>query len=428
MLTLAMAETGQLYPTYDRLKHNFETKAAFAKWGGIKFGAFSPEHREDCAKIQRGLRTFSPRLLLRQRMTNSTKPRKGTRSWGSSASVTLHQVAQRAGVHPMTVSRALKGSSKVAPETRENIERIAKELNYTPNLMARALVSGRTGTIAVVTGPVNEYYYAHLLHLLEIELEASDYKMLFLRSRDLRRDLLSVVNASAVDGIIAVDTFFDVQDLVYAQSMSIPPFVYVGAIEPAWGASVPIDTIRVDLRQGVREALQAMLSTGCRRVAYLTANEHMARPEEVRTGTYLSTLEDGGRPHEIINLEVGGNTGNRALIRSKLVEYIQAHGHPDGLLCQNDEMAIAAYRALRDLGLRVPDQVQLVGCDGLPYMEYFDPQLSTIIQPAEEMCALAWQFLQNRIQTPDAPRQAALLEAHFSPRASLKDSGNADAA
>ncbi len=347
-------------------------------------------------------------------------PTKSARRRGKSGAATLHEVAQLAGVHPMTVSRALKGSTSVAEATRETILRAAQELNYTPNLAARALVMGKTGNIAVVTGPVSEHYYAHLLYLLEGELTASDYKMLFLRSRDVNQDLFSIVNANAVDGVIAIDAFFNIRNLVQSQSTFIPPCVYAGVPNPSWSPSLSIDTIKIDLTQGIRDALLSMLNSGCRRVAYLTSNPNMGATTEIRPRVYEETMEAVGHPCEIINLEIGSNTFVHDLVRRRLVEYIRTHGAPDGLFCQNDEMAIAAYRGLRDLGLDVPGDVQLVGCDGLDYMEYFDPQLSTIVQPAEQMCALAWQFLQKRMNDAHAPHQQATLEAHLRVRPSLK--------
>ncbi len=199
----------------------------------------------------------------------------------------------------------------------------------------------------------------------------------------------------------------------------IPPYVYAGVMDPDWTPVLPVDNIKIDLSHGVRNAVKVMLDAGRKRVAYLTSNEGMGRATEVRPRVYLNTMEEAGRAGEIINLEIGTDTSTRDLVRSRLLEYIQSHGYPDGLLCQNDEMAIAAYRALRDLGLRIPDDVQLVGCDGLQDMEYFDPQLSTIVQPVEQMCSLAWQFLQRRIADPHLPPQQATLEAHLRVRPSL---------
>jgi DNA-binding LacI/PurR family transcriptional regulator len=334
--------------------------------------------------------------------------------------VTLQDVAELAGVHPMTVSNALKGTGRVSAATRANIQRIAEDLNYTPNAAARALVTGKTGSIAVVTGPVSEHFYAHLLHLLEIELSASNYKMLFLRSRDLNRDLMSTVRNSAVDGVLVIDAFLTISSLVQPDTGRIPPYVYAGVLDPHVASTLPLDSIKMDLSQGVYDAVRAMVDSGCRRIAYLVSNQGMAQLSEVRPRVYEETMEEADLTREIINLEIGSDTSTRDLVRRRLTDYIVSHGCPEGLLCQNDEMAIAAYRALRDLGLKIPEDVQLVGCDGLLDMEYFDPQLSTIVQPVEQMCALAWQFLQNRMADSNLPRQQATLEAHFKARPSVK--------
>lgn len=99
--------------------------------------------------------------------------------------------------------------------------------------------------------------------------------------------------------------------------------------------------------------------------------------------------------------------------------YIKANGCPDALLCQNDETAIYTYRAVIGLGYRLPDDTLLVGCDGLPYMEFFDPPLSTIALPTEEICVITSQFLQARIASPDLPIQKATLQGRLMVRKSL---------
>ena len=118
--------------------------------------------------------------------TRTPKPRVGPRT---SKSVTLQDVAQRAGVHVMTISHALKGTGRMTTATRESICRIAGELNYKPNRAARALVTGRTGAVAVVTGPVSEHFYAHVVHLLERELAASQTQIIFACSRQPEREM-----------------------------------------------------------------------------------------------------------------------------------------------------------------------------------------------------------------------------------------------
>lgn len=95
-------------------------------------------------------------------------------------------------------------------------------------------------------------------------------------------------------------------------------------------------------------------------------------------------------------------------------------GCPDGLFCTNDEAAIHVYAALQALGKRIPEDVMLFGCDGMPYMACFAPPLSSIAPPLEEIAALAWQFLRARIEKPDLPLQQATLDARLIVRRSLE--------
>lgn len=335
-------------------------------------------------------------------------------------SVTLRDVARLAGVHPMTVSNALKGTGRVASATREKVVRIASELGYRPNMAARALVTGRTGTIAIALGPVKEHFYANLLHLLEAELTMQNYKMLFLRSRDVRENLLNTVEVSSVDGIIVVDVFWAIQEFLESAAGAQHPCVYAGVLGQ-WhiGASL-IDNVAIDISGAFKQGLNIMREAGCQRIAYLASTETMASHYEVRPRVFAQMMKEMGCKPEIINLESGGNTGHRAVVRQKLREFIKANGCPDGLFCQNDEMAITAYRTLLDLGYRIPDDVMLAGCDGIQDTEYCEPPLSTVAQPVERMCSLAWEFLQKRMAQPDRPLQQTSLPAELIVRKSLQ--------
>ncbi len=322
--------------------------------------------------------------------------------------VTLQDVAKAAGVNTSTASDALKGTGRVAPATREKVRRIAAEQNYIPNMAARALVTGRTGTVAIVTGSLDQYYYANLVSRLETHLAAQNHKTLLLHSRQEVHNLITATGSAAVDGVIAIDMYHIVDEFLRSDN-KVQPCVFIGTYSPP-----SVDHVTIDLSGAVTEALTIMLGQGRQRIAYLVNSDPMASPGEVRAGTYLSVMEKAGQAPEIINLLT-----DNLLVRQQLREYIRAHGCPDGLLCQNDETAIYAYRALLDLGYRVPQDVLLVGCDGLHYLEYFETPISTIAQPMEEICALAWQFLQRRIANPSHDFQQAKVQAHLIPRDSL---------
>jgi LacI family transcriptional regulator len=165
------------------------------------------------------------------------------------------------------------------------------------------------------------------------------------------------------------------------------------------------DHVGIDVHAGAEQAVRHLVSTGCRRVAYVV-DKGSAYPNEVRYRAYTTTVAQAGQAPEYIVIP----TASRSSARSSLREYVQAHGSPDGLFCHNDLMATGVYRALCDLRLSVPDQVALVGCDGIEEAEYLERPLSSIVHPAEEMCALACRFLNARLNDPSLPLQQAVLQ------------------
>ena len=333
------------------------------------------------------------------------RPKRSVSSLGSPQRVTLQDIAQVAGLNIMTVSNALRGSSIVAPATRERIERIAHELNYIPNSAARALSTGRTGLVAIMSGPLDEPYYATMVRLLGRRLNAEGYRVV-LTSTEIE-DLTDAAGNKSIDGAIAIDR----HDLIEQfQTQSPTPCVSIGTYERSF-----IDNVRVDLSAGVTEAVTIMLKARRQRIAYLVTSFHLSQPTEVRADAYLNTLAKAGREPEIINLDT--NFFDQMEVRFRA--YLESNGCPDALLCQNDETAMCVFRVLRDAGYRVPDDVLLVGCDGQVHMKYFDPPLSTVAQPVEEMCEVAWQFLKNRMVTPALPFQQAVFQGQLIRRESL---------
>ncbi len=321
--------------------------------------------------------------------------------------VTLRDIAEVAGVHVMTVSDALNGTRSVAPKTRENVRRIAAEMNYVPNSAARALVTGKSDIIMVVSGILSEPYYAHLVHHLEDHISAAGLHMLLMRTQNEVKSIVGAAGSITFDGAIVIDRMEVVQEL---ESRSNVPCVSIATSQPARA-----DSVLIDLSAGVARALELMLRAGRGRIAYLVTAPSMEHEGEVRARVYRATMKAAGKTPEIINVAAD----ELPRIEAGFKDYVERNGAPDALFCQNDEVAMLAFRVLRGLGYGVPDDVLLAGCDGQRHMEYFEPPLSTIAQPLEAMADKAWEFLQRRIAQPDLPRQHATFEGELLVRASL---------
>lgn len=336
-------------------------------------------------------------MPIKSEFSNAERPKR----------VTLQDIAELAGVKKMTVSDALNGTRRVAPATRERVRRIARELNYIPNSAARALATGRTGVIAVLSGPMSQPYYANMVDLLESHINDNGFNLMLMRTPREVHELVTATGNTSVDGAIAIDMMGLV--LEFRSHPSIP-CVSLGSVRCSF-----VDSVVVDLEAGVEEAMRLMVARGRRRIAYFVTATVLTHESEGRARAYFSAMQRADLEPEIINVI----TDDSALIEERLRAYIEKNGCPGALLCQNDETAMCAFRVLRDAGFRVPDDVLLVGCDGQLHMKYFDPPLSTIVQPMKEMCATAWQFLQARINNPDLPHQEAMLHGKLVVRESL---------
>lgn len=331
---------------------------------------------------------------------------------------TRADVATQAGVSKTTVTYVLDDRRDIAiPETtRERVRTAARLLGYQPNAAAQALALGRSRTVTFAFPIRIGAHYAHVLQAFEHHTNAHGYHMIassvgHLSMANVGPDVSSLLS-NMTDGIILVD-----MPGVFRPSLEnvLPhnkPIVSMGVF------TVPsIDCVEVDLDLGAQAAMQHLLASDARRIAFFgPGNDVEDRVVETfapvgtidpRPAAYCQAMEAADRAIEII----GGHPGNRRASMEALQDYVSRQGCPDALFCFNDELAISAHRALREMGYRIPQDVLLVGCDGSEESEYVDPPLSTIMQPIDAMCALAWEFMTNRLADPELPRQHATVTA-----------------
>ncbi len=332
--------------------------------------------------------------------------------------VTLRDIASAVGTTPATVSKVLtgRGDGLISEATRQRIRDAARELGYSPNLAARALVTGRTHCIALWAETLADYH-AVVANVLMDVLRPSRYEMVI---TDVVKhpDWHAYFQRHApwpVDGIIALDSPHSVQSYLEASAGRAAPVVSAGAYY-----TTQTDYVGVDLATGVREAAFHVAEEGCKRIAHLTCR-HGMRPNDSRRLAYEQAMAAMGLEPVLLVTDQSSRENARSLVR----ELASTHDLPDALLCFNDEMAIGAYRGLREMGVRIPEDVALTGCDGIPDTAYFDQPITTIVQPVDELCNQAWQCLMNRLDRPDLPLQSQILPASLCIRASSRRSGTA---
>jgi LacI family transcriptional regulator len=321
----------------------------------------------------------------------------------------LRQVAERAGVSGATVSRVLNDVNVcITPETRARVKGIAAEMGYHPNRVARALATGRTQALALWIVNFRSPYYTKLMYHNRQQAELNGYDLMISGAKVRSYGSLDATKLLSwpVDGIIAVDVPRGDTPGLENSLFWGKPIVNMGGY-----VSVLVDYVCLDFRNRSREAVIHLHNVGCRRIAYVVPDwfEWFNETNDPRLRGYQDAMDGLGLEPEYI---ITSNEW-RSTATATVTEYYKDGKQPDGLFCFNDDMAIGAYRAVRDLGLNVPSDVALIGCDGIEETEYLDPQLTTLEQPVAKMCELAWQFMKQRIEDPTIPIQSGVIEPNF---------------
>ena len=331
-------------------------------------------------------------------------------------SVTQKDIARHLGVSRSTVLHALNGVGNLSQVTRERVLQAARELGYRPNPVARALVSGKTNTIAFWFYPLLTPFSMMMVN--KLQMMVSPYSLVVTNLGLYKPSAESHAEEFPpgewpVDGIIAFRTGSLPQWVLEAMEQ-IPPLVYIGYDSPPALPSERIDTVLVKMYHGAEAAIRHLVATR-KRVAMLCV-ESIPQYGDGRALAYENVMREMGREPEYILVPL--RRPYRAIARETLVDYVRQHGCPDAIFCASDEQSTAINGTLQKMGYQVPEDVAIVGFDNLEETEYHVPPLSTIAQPFEEMCTTAWEFLQKRIAEPNAPRQFKVVNTQFLPRES----------
>ena len=336
--------------------------------------------------------------------------------------VTLEDVARRAGVASSTASYVLNNKPKpFGVETRERVWTAARELGYRPNMAARSLATNRTNIIALWVPDVASAFSARVIAEMQRQVWRDGYEVLISQLHIAQGIVEGVTAANGApattvkpprwdcDGIIAFLGSSCRNARLETLSARNVPVVSMGAFPIA-----DTDFVGVELFTGTQIAVRRLVANGCRRIAYLVPILADFAGDD-RREAYREVVAHAGLERIVIS----ARDNSRRAGREAMTAFLASGGRIDGLFCYNDDAAIGAYRALRDAGLRLPEDVALFGCDGIEDTEYLDCHLSTLVLPLAEMCSTGWQFLRQRLLAPETPAQKVVFSGRFEPRESM---------
>ena len=300
----------------------------------------------------------------------------------------IAEIAKRANVSTATVSRTLNQSGPVKAATARKVWRAVTEMNYYPNSNARALVSGRSRLIGLIVSDITNPFFPELIRAFQ-DLAAQKQSEVLLTSTNYltsrMTECLRRMLERKVDGVAMMTSEMDLGLIKELSRRNVPiVFMDVGQMGPR------MSHVAIDYGNGIRQAVDHVVGLGHRHIAFITGplDLHSAR-------TRRQAFVDGLRHHgltpdrklirEGMHTAEGGQTAMNALLR--------LGRHPTAVVCSNDWTAIGALHAVHAAGLRVPDDISIVGFDDIPLTRYTNPSLTTVRMTASDVGGTAFHAL-----------------------------------
>ncbi len=334
----------------------------------------------------------------------------------SSSHPTLRDVARLAGVSHQTVSRVINGSEDVLPETRAIVESAIEQMGYRPNAIARSMARGQTHTLACISPNLTDYTFASVIEGAEVEARQHDYFMLSSSASDpqaFRALVDELVGHRRVDGLIVINPYADERFQYIPKDF---PLVFVGAS----AHEKNICSVSLDDEKVAYEATRHLITLGHTKIALVTGPMEEDCSQD-RTEGYQRALREAGIAFDktmVIEGDWSASSGQSALL-----SFVEQGRVPSAVFAQNDRMAMGVLRAARDINLKVPSQLAVIGVDDMPLSSYFDPPLTTMRQDMPRIGQEATRMLLDIIKKKSTAMRDLKLPAELVIRWSTSEKG-----
>jgi LacI family transcriptional regulator, galactose operon repressor len=304
--------------------------------------------------------------------------------------VTIKDVAREANVSVATVSRVLNSSGPVSEETRRRIREIAGTMRYAPHHGARSLITSKTQTLGVLLPDLYGEFFSELIRGMDDTAQRHGFHLLISRAYADRHGIETAMRAmrGRVDGVMVMSPDLDADSLLTVPSTI--PVVLLCSVSKGNA----LDSLTIENCRGTREMVSDLLGRGHSRIAIIKGSPRNYDAAERLRGYRLALREAGIAPDP--SLERGGGFTEQGGYAAAL-ELLAMSPRPTAIFAANDSMAIGALSALRESGVKVPEEMAVAGFDDIPLARYMDPPLSSVHVPICELGARAVELLLNGI-------------------------------
>lgn len=329
--------------------------------------------------------------------------------------VTIVDVAREAGVSYATVSRVVNNKKSVEPETRERVLMAMTRLGYVVDQRARSLAGGRAQVIGLLVRDLGSGYIGEIVRGIDAELAVAQYELMLYTTHHRKTKesvFVTTLTRGLADGLLLI---LPSEPEAYMDTLLHHHFPYVLIDHQGIGKNCPL--VRATNEQGGYDATRYLIELGHRRIGFITGRMHMGCAVD-RLAGYKAALTAHNLPvdpeliYEGDFFQPKGYAGARALL--------SLPHPPSAIFASNDVSAFGAMEAVRDQGLRLPEDVSIIGFDDIPQAASVHPPLTTVRQPLEEMGRMATRLLLEYIQDPGLPMKQIELPTELAIRSSCQ--------
>lgn len=314
---------------------------------------------------------------------------------------TMKDVAQRAGVGVGTVSRVINRVPGVKESTLIKVNQAIKELNYIPDEYARGLKIKSSRTIALILPSVWYPFFSEFAYYVEKRLDKEDYKLLLCNSNDNPTEeakYIKMLKQNKIDAIIAI-TYSDIEQYIYSNI----PFVSLDRY-----FDKKVSYVTSDNYEGGKLAARKLLEHGARGLAYVGSHSKYPNGTMLRRDGFRDYLENIGIDYKEIFLQEPVND-----FTPYILEMLKVHPKIDGIFCHTDSLLLKLRKILNQYGYRVPEDIQLIGFDGMNLSSDLPLGISTIAQPVEQLANGAVDLVLRKIADPSLKNEAKMYPVKY---------------
>lgn len=318
--------------------------------------------------------------------------------------VTLKEVAEEAGLSVSTVSRILNNRGYISDKARDSVDQAMKKLNYQPNEVARSLSKQTSNMVALIVPHIRHPYFAVLISELEEAIRKKGYQILLFNTKteeDTLEKYLTICQQNRVSGVIlcSAQVGEDVLQRLNAPIITIERYSEMSAC-----------SITCDNYNGGRMAAQHLYRCGCRNVLMISGNSEQRMPADLRRNGFMDACMDHGMTCRDIQISEAAmdNVGNSQYLKELAEGLTSGQMRFDGLFVSGDVMAAEFIQYASSLGIRIPEDVQVVGFDDTFVSELTTPAITTIHQPLHEMAESAAEMLVRAVKEKETPSSVVL--------------------